>query len=121
MADIAPLTPLRYDLARFAQTGGSLGRVVAPPYDVIDAADRAETLTEFATADGVEHALAKVKDADAIRAIALGVAKSSLLIADGHHRYETALRYAEESNAPPDAEPRFFMTFLANGDDPDLV
>ena len=34
--------------------------------------------------------------ADAIRAIVEGVARSSLLIADGHHRYETALRYAQE-------------------------
>src|ERR1700734_1000242 len=39
MADIAPLPPLRYDLQRL---GGTLARVVAPPYDVIDAAQRAE-------------------------------------------------------------------------------
>ena len=37
MAAIAPLRALRYDLAR---TGG-LGPVVAPPYDVIDAEQRA--------------------------------------------------------------------------------
>jgi len=42
MAEIAPLTPLRYDLARLAagsidaQAQG-LAAVVAPPYDVIDA------------------------------------------------------------------------------------
>src|SRR5215213_848629 len=41
MAEIAPLTPLRYDLARLVSTGG-LASVVAPPYDVIDAAQRAE-------------------------------------------------------------------------------
>ena len=34
MADIAPLTPLRYDLAGFP---AALGNVVAPPYDVISA------------------------------------------------------------------------------------
>src|SRR5580704_11185878 len=39
MADIAPLTPLRYDLSRL---NGDLARVVAPPYDVIDATGRAE-------------------------------------------------------------------------------
>src|SRR5271170_6712641 len=42
MADIAPLTPLRYDLARLERLGATLARVVAPPYDVIDAAQRAE-------------------------------------------------------------------------------
>jgi uncharacterized protein (DUF1015 family) len=252
MADIAPLTPLRYDLSRL---GGTLARVVAPPYDVIDAAQRAElaardphnvvklilpegegdakyaaaakllaswrdervlvrddepafyrydqrfappgggatktrrgflalvklvpfsakvvlphektlsgpkedrlklfratrtnlspgfmlyrdaaraldaplsraeTLTELATPDGVEHTLSKVKDREAIRAIVEGVARSTLLIADGHHRYETALRYAgeidaEAPGAPDAAEHKWFMVFLANGDDPELV
>src|SRR6478672_6441394 len=41
MAEIAPLTPLRYDLSRLATSGG-FESVVAPPYDVIDAAQRAE-------------------------------------------------------------------------------
>src|SRR5262249_39908763 len=41
MAEIAPLTPLRYDLSRLAGSGG-LASVVAPPYDVIDGAQRAE-------------------------------------------------------------------------------
>ena len=39
MAEIAPLTPLRYDLSRLK---GGLAAVVAPPYDVISAAERAE-------------------------------------------------------------------------------
>jgi uncharacterized protein (DUF1015 family) len=86
----------------------------------------AKPLAEFSTADGVHHALAKVTAEDAIAAIVEGVAESSLLIADGHHRYETALRYAEETServpqAGPLAAHRYFMTFLVNGDDPNLV
>jgi uncharacterized protein (DUF1015 family) len=86
----------------------------------------AEPIAETRTADGVEHALAKVRRPDAVRAIVDGIARSTLLIADGHHRYETALRHAEEvsaanAGAGPRAEHRFFMTFLVNGDDPDLV
>jgi uncharacterized protein (DUF1015 family) len=255
MAEIAPLTPLRYDAAFLARQGSSLARVVAPPYDVIDAAGRAElaardahnvvrlilpdgegdakyahaatvlegwraegalvrddqpafyrydqrfappgggaartrrgflglvklapysaravlphertlsgpkedrlklfratrtnlspgfmlyrdparaldaplakaeTLAELATPDGVEHTLARVTDRAALEAITAGVARSSLLIADGHHRYETALRYAGEVDAahpgaPEAAEHKWFMVFFANGDDPDLV
>jgi uncharacterized protein (DUF1015 family) len=84
------------------------------------------TLTELSTPDGIQHSLAKVSDPAAIRAIVAGIAKSKLLIADGHHRYETALRYAEETSAShpaasPRAEHRYFMTFLVNGDDPNLV
>lgn len=88
--------------------------------------DRAELLAEFGTADGVEHALAKVREPDAVRAVVQGLARSTLLIADGHHRYETALRYSQEVDAArPDAlrlgEHRYFMTFLANGDAPELM
>jgi uncharacterized protein (DUF1015 family) len=94
--------------------------------EVDSALNRGRVFAEFVTPDGVEHALAKVADVDAIRAIVERVGRSSLLIADGHHRYETALRYANEAEAaapglPARAEPRYFMTFLANGDSPDLV
>lgn len=88
--------------------------------------DRAKLLVEFLTSDGVVHRLSKVKEEEAIRAITAKVAESSLLIADGHHRYETAVRYAGEvaeqnPSAPLRAEFRYFMTFLSNGDDPGLV
>ena len=86
----------------------------------------AAPLAEFSTPDGIRHVLSKVHAVEAIRAIVAGVAQSSLLIADGHHRYETAVRYAGEASAShPEAsaaaEHRYFMTFLVNGDDPNLV
>jgi uncharacterized protein (DUF1015 family) len=90
----------------------------------------ATTLAEFTTPDGIAHTLAKVRAPEAIRAIVAGVARSQLLIADGHHRYETAVRYSEETTAAhahlaqgasAGAEHRYFMTFLVNGDDPNLV
>jgi uncharacterized protein (DUF1015 family) len=85
-----------------------------------------EPIARFSTPDGVESVLAKVRAPDAVRAIVEGVSRSTLLIADGHHRYETALRYSQEigaahPSASTRAEHRFFMTFLTNGDDPDLV
>lgn len=94
--------------------------------ELAPALSEAEPIAETRTADGVEHALAKIRRPDAVRAIVEGIARSTLLIADGHHRYETALRHAEEVSAAnpgagPRGEHRFFMTFLVNGDDPDLV
>jgi uncharacterized protein (DUF1015 family) len=86
--------------------------------------DGAEPIADFKTSDGVGHKLAKVSDPEAVGAIVEGVSRSTLLIADGHHRYETALRYSHEAATNP-AHPRgehlYFMTFLANGDDPNLV
>jgi uncharacterized protein (DUF1015 family) len=83
----------------------------------------AAPLVELDTADGVKHALAKITDKAALRAIVEGVAKSSLLIADGHHRYETALRYSQEATNAGTERPEhgYFMVFLTNGYDPDLV
>jgi uncharacterized protein (DUF1015 family) len=89
----------------------------------------ATEIARFTTHDGagdVTHLLSKVTKQEALRSIVTGVEKSSLLIADGHHRYETAVRYCQEVNdanpgAPARAEHRYFMTFLVNGDDPNLV
>jgi uncharacterized protein (DUF1015 family) len=46
--------------------------------------------------DGTEHRLWRVGDAGAIAAVREALAPAELLIADGHHRYETARVYAEE-------------------------
>jgi uncharacterized protein (DUF1015 family) len=88
----------------------------------------ATELATFDTADGITHSVAKITNADAIRAIALGVRASSLLIADGHHRYETALAYQREAREaaaggklPEHAEANYFLEFFCNGDDPDLM
>jgi hypothetical protein len=47
------------------------------------------------------------------------LADDQLLIADGHHRYETALRYSQEATnaGAPRPEHAFFMVFFANGDE----
>jgi uncharacterized protein (DUF1015 family) len=83
-------------------------------------------LTEFATPDGIHHVLAKVTARDAIVAVVDALRKATLLIADGHHRYETSVAFRDEQdrttpNALSDGEHKYFMTFLVNGDDPNLV
>lgn len=52
--------------------------------------------------------------------------KRSLIIADGHHRYETALNYRDEMrakypDAPPNAGFNYRMVALVSMDDPGLV
>ncbi len=82
-------------------------------------------ISEFSTEDGIHHALAKVTSRDAIETVVKTIKDLSLLIADGHHRYETSLRYSGEIDAAnPGALPRaahhYFMVFLCNEDDPNL-
>ncbi len=117
-------------LKLFRATGTNLSpgfMLYRDPRGELDAPLRdAAELARFSTPDGVTHVLSKVCGKDALRTIVAGVARSTLLIADGHHRYETALRYSQEvTDAHPGAlargEHRYFMTFLVNGDDPNLV
>ena len=73
----------------------------------------------------IEHVLTKIHRPDAVRAIVEHIAKGTLLIADGHHRYETALHYSreieEKGATSARAEHKYFMSFLANEDDPSLL
>jgi len=49
--------------------------------------------------DGVGHALWVLDDPSVIDAVSAGVGASPLVIADGHHRYQTALTYQAERRA----------------------
>lgn len=60
--------------------------------------------------DGVVSRLWAVEDADAIEGI-LGRVGERLVIADGHHRYETALRFHEEEGS---AETAFVLVALVS-------
>jgi uncharacterized protein (DUF1015 family) len=51
---------------------------------------------EVTDADGTHNRLWRVADPDVIAAVQAVIEDAELLIADGHHRYETARAYAEE-------------------------
>jgi uncharacterized protein (DUF1015 family) len=92
--------------------------------------DAGTALAEFDTDDGIHHVITRIVDAGAIERIRAALAPGQLLIADGHHRYETAVGMAEEIDAAeraagrtpsPRGEHRYTFALLANGDDPSLV
>ena len=49
--------------------------------------------------DGVEHTVWRVDEPDEVEAIAAAVGSSPVVVADGHHRYETSLAYRDERRA----------------------
>jgi uncharacterized protein (DUF1015 family) len=70
---------------------------------------------------GVVHKLWPITDADTLATIAREMAPQRLVIADGHHRYETALAYRNECRARAASEDRnapheFVMMTLFNTD-----
>ncbi len=80
----------------------------------------------FTFRDGTEHAMWAVKDRDLLAGAAEAMAGRSLLIADGHHRFETSRKYRNMMRArygmrPGDRSFEFVMMYLSNMNDPGLT
>jgi uncharacterized protein (DUF1015 family) len=75
---------------------------------------------------GVENRLWAVTDQQVISAVIGGMGPKPVFIADGHHRYETGLKYLEEKRAagevPDDEHPaNFCLMMLVGMTDPGLI
>ena len=79
----------------------------------------ARLLYRYTDADGTEHRYSRIADEALCAAISEKLKDQSMLIADGHHRYETALNYAKE-NPGCEAKQYVLCTMVAS-DDPGLV
>ena len=110
----------RLELLRATRTNTS------PVFGMIDAAGPIAALAaaghEIArgTLDGDAHRLLAVTNPDAIATFASAIKDERVYIADGHHRYETALTYANERGAGPGTAERFTLVSLSALDDPGL-
>jgi len=66
----------------------------------------------------IEHTLAPLRDPDAIARVRAFLAERPVVMADGHHRYETALTYRDERRAAsasdPDAPHERILAYFAN-------
>lgn len=83
-------------------------------------------LLECQDDSGQKHRLWTVTDPQWIAALNEAIAKQSFVIADGHHRYETALAYEKwrnenEANSDPKASFRYVLMFCEAMDDPGLL
>ena len=72
----------------YSDPAGSVEKIL---YDESGPAE-AEVTDEY----GVLHRVWRVSDPTAIRLLSTAMADKKLIIADGHHRYETALNYSKE-------------------------
>src|ERR687896_1984801 len=69
--------------------------------------------------DGTINRLWRSPDADVIAELQMALADAELLIADGHHRYETARVYADEVGG--EGEHRYVLMLLCALSDPGLL
>ncbi len=74
-------------------------------------------------AAGVRHRVWPISDPEMIDGLAAKLADEPLIIADGHHRYETALRYCREREAANGGdEPfRYVLAYLTDANDAGLT
>ncbi len=89
---------------------------LAPDFD-------AAPLVSATDAQGVEHTLLRVSGRERIEAVRAFMATRPVVIADGHHRYETALAYRDERRAAapggaPDAPHEWILACFANSFSP---
>jgi uncharacterized protein (DUF1015 family) len=78
-----------------------------------------EPFAEVTDHEGTRDTLWRVADPERIAALQAALADAELLIADGHHRYETARAYADELGGEGDH--RYVLMFLVALDDPGLL
>jgi len=98
-AQLSPIFGLYSDPER--AVGEKLGRL----------ADAEQPGWSGRTDDGVLHEMWQVDDPAAISDIAGPLSEMDIFIADGHHRYHTALNYAREVNADDPNHPANFCLF----------
>ncbi len=113
-------------LALMRATGATLSLIFglyAAPGASVDAwlggAPSAPPLIDIARPGGDTDRVWRVTDAAAIARVQAALAPQTVFIADGHHRYETALAYWRERGRPESAGN--VLAFLANMDQEGLV
>jgi uncharacterized protein (DUF1015 family) len=105
-ANLSPIFSL------FSDPGGRAGAALAPHTG-------GAPWGEVTDDDGNRHRLWRVTDPSAIAEVVAAAAPAELLIADGHHRYETARVYAEEVGG--DGAHRWVLMCLVALEDPGLT
>ncbi len=102
----------------FSRPGWSLEQTVAPALS-------ASPLIRVHDDLDTEHTLWRVTDPELIAEVTSQLANEALIIADGHHRYETALRYrnecAERGGGNGEAPFNYALAYLTNAQDEGLV
>lgn len=119
----------RATAANLSQVFGLFSDPAGETDTLFDAAIAEEPLCTSTDADGVVSRLWAIRDAASIDAVSAIIGDRQVFIADGHHRYTTALAYRDERRAedaaagttPADPAYDFVMMTLVNMDDPDLL
>ncbi|MGN1045068.1 MAG: DUF1015 family protein [Candidatus Methanomethylophilaceae archaeon] len=76
-------------------------------------------LYDYTDSDGVRHEYFRVSDPEVLASVTEEMRGKKMLIADGHHRYETALNYSLEN--PGNEKKAYVLATMVASDDDGLV
>jgi uncharacterized protein (DUF1015 family) len=109
-------------LALMRATGASLEPLWFLAEELLPLLEAAPDGEELAFEFGAErHTLRAVPAGGWTASVRDTLARGPVLIADGHHRYETTLAYSQEIGGDADAASRFTLALLTDVSDPGLV
>lgn len=88
--------------------------------------ERSQPLIHLSDIDGESHIVWAITEPEVVHRISSSLAEQPLYLADGHHRYESALAYQRErrgsaSSVPGDEAFNFVMMTLVDFSDPGLI
>jgi uncharacterized protein (DUF1015 family) len=119
--DLLRATRTHYEqLFLLYEDSGEVDSLLTPGPNAVPAIDVAD---EY----GVTHRVWQISDSGVIAAVQKKMSDKKLVIADGHHRYETALNFRDEcrsasgAGANPQAPYEFVMMTFVNMNDPGLL
>src|SRR4030088_1413359 len=95
------------------------GRASGVP-QIAEVGSRRDPAVTFKGPEETEHPLWVIADPTLHAVVHAAFETLPVLIADGHHRYETALAHSAEVGGDPDAASRFTLALLTDLDDPGL-
>ena len=87
---------------------------------IIEVVSQRNPAVTFTGPEGTEHRLWVISDPALHAAVHAAFEAQPALIADGHHRYETALEHADQVGGDPDSASRFTLALLTDLEDPGL-
>ena len=88
-------------------------------WSALEQGTNAPPFGEVTDDEGTTHRMWRVADSEALEQVHETLSSAELLIADGHHRYETARTYAEEVGGEGDH--RYVLMYLVSMSDPGLT
>ncbi len=87
---------MRATLARLDPIFGLISDPRAELLEAVRATRQQSEVGSWTDDQGIDHALWAITDSGVLGEVVSGVEKRDIVIADGHHRYETALAFQEE-------------------------